>query len=252
MRLEGKAALITGAGSGIGRAAAELFSREGARLVISGRRPEPLEETAAALRAAGGEVTAVPGDVSRAEDARRMIAAVVDAYGKLDVMFCNAGVQHRTNVVDMPEEAYDHLMTVNVKGFFLCAKYGIPEMIKAGGGSIVVNSSTVGLHGMAGANVYAASKGACIALAKSIAHEYGPQGVRANAVCPALVDTEMPRSRVKPGDDWNEALKGYLKDYPLGRIGTPEDIARAVLFLAGDESSWITGVALVLDGGSAI
>ena len=133
-RLEGKAALITGAGSGIGRAAARLFSSEGARLVISGRRPEPLEETAEALREAGGEVLVAPGDVSRSEDAQGMINAVVDAYGKLDVMFCNAGVQHRTTVVDMPEEAYDHLMTVNVKGLFLCAKYATKDARGHGAG----------------------------------------------------------------------------------------------------------------------
>ncbi|HEV8307360.1 MAG TPA: SDR family oxidoreductase [Methylomirabilota bacterium] len=254
MRVAGKRALITGGGTGIGRATAELFAREGARVMVSGRRRAELEETVRLVEKGGGTAALVPGDVSRPADAERMVRETVGAFGGVDILVNNAGILVRNaSVTDVAIEDWDRVIGVDLTGVFLVSRFALLEMVRAGGGGAIVNvSSVAGIVGDPKLAPYNAAKGGVNLLTKNMALDYAPHGIRVNAVCPGRVATPMPMSRLKPGDDWETLLARWGKNIPLGRVGRPEDIARAILFLASEESSWITGTELVIDGGATI
>ena len=253
MRLEGKTALITGAGSGMGRLAAEMFAREGANVIATDISQKGLDETAAMVTkaAGGGDVLALAGDVSNAADVESWVRAGVERFGALHVLYNNAGIfpDSDNSVLDMDEETYRRTMDVNLKGVRLCCKYGIPEIIRAGGGSVVNVASFVALVGCTvPQDAYTASKGAVLALTKSLAVQFGPQHVRVNAICPGPILTPL-LADLFPSEA--EKMK-RLNRIPLGRFGLPEDIVYAALYLASDESSWTTGTEFVVDGGITV
>jgi len=253
MRLKDKVAIITGGGSGIGRATATLFAEEGARVSLAGRKIGPLEETARIVRSRGREALVVPTDVASSKQIQNLVRDTVSEFGKVDILFSNAAYFSRfdrpCNVVDFPEEEWDQLMAVNVKGTFLCAKYCIPEMIKSGGGSIINCSSNAGHVGLRNQAAYNASKGAIELLTKSIALDFAQYNIRANTVCPAMVEVDRNKEEIRQFKQQREPWKDMLRRHPIGRIGKPEDIAPAVVYLASDESSWVTGISLFVDGG---
>ncbi|KUZ72485.1 short-chain dehydrogenase [Burkholderia ubonensis] len=248
-RLQEKAVIVTGGSSGIGRAAALLFAREGARVAIASRRIEEGLAVVEEIRSAGGDAMFVKTDVSRAEDCANAVARTVSEFGRLDVAFNNAGVEaFGKAVADTDEASWDFVVDINLKGVFLSMKYEIPEMLKAGGGSIVNMSSTYGLVASAfGGCAYHASKAGILGLTKAAALEYAKQNVRVNAICPAFVATAMVEKFLDE-THMTDQIKSF---HPIGRLGTEEEIARAVLFLASGESSFMTGTALSVDGGMA-
>jgi NAD(P)-dependent dehydrogenase (short-subunit alcohol dehydrogenase family) len=254
MRLAGKRALVTGGGTGIGRATAELFAREGARVMVSGRRRAELEETVRLCEKAGGTAGLVTGDVAKAEDAERMAKETARALGGIDVLVNNAGIIVRNaTVTSVSIEDWRRVIDIDLHGVFLVSRFALLEMVPAGrGGAIVHVSSVAGIVGDPKLAPYNAAKGGVNLLTKNMALDYAPHGIRVNAVCPGRVWTPMPMSRLKPGDDPEAILAAWGKNIPLGRVGRPEDIAQAILFLAGDESSWITGTTLVVDGGATV
>jgi NAD(P)-dependent dehydrogenase (short-subunit alcohol dehydrogenase family) len=249
MRLEGQVALITGGTSGIGRATAELFAREGARVVITGRDEARGRAVVEGVARDGGVATFMRADVRRAEDCRRAVEETTRAFGRLDILFNNAGVYYPRTVPECSEEEWDETIDVSLKGAFLMSKYALPIMIAAHRGVIIHNSSGWGIQGGDRAAAYCAAKGGLIIMAKAMAIDHGGQGIRVNCICPGDVDTPMlPVEAEIRGLDWATFLaRAAIR--PLGRIGTVEEIAKAVLFLASDESSFMTGAALVVDGG---
>ena len=249
MRLEGKVALITGGGSGIGRASALRFAAEGASIVASDLSEASAVETVAAIREAGGEATAVTGDVVSSDDAKAMVQAGVDAYGKLDVLVNSAGVSGRVEGVSH-EEVWDKVMDVNLKGTYLVSWHAVPEMEAAGGGSIINLASIMALVGYpvgmgGGFNPYNASKGGVLQFTRNLAIDLARKNIRVNCICPGYVETNMTR-RLTENPESYEALKGR---HPMGRLGQPDDIANAALFLASDEAAFVTGAPLIVDGG---
>jgi NAD(P)-dependent dehydrogenase (short-subunit alcohol dehydrogenase family) len=254
MRLAGKRALITGGGTGIGRATAELFAREGAAVMVSGRRTTELAETVRRVAAGGGRAGLVAGDVSSAADAERMVLETVTALGGIDLLVNNAGIIVRNaSVTSVSLEDWERMLRIDLTGVFLVSRFALLEMLKAGqGGSIVHVSSVAGILGDPKLAPYNAAKGGVNLLTKNMALDYAPHGIRVNAVCPGRIWTPMPISRLKPEDDPQEILARWGKNIPLGRVGMPEDVARAILFLASDEAAWITGTWLVVDGGATI
>ncbi len=251
MRLANKTALITGAASGMGRLAAEMFAKEGARIVAADVSEVALEETVSHVKAQGGSIVGVAMDVRSAESVRHGISQGVKAFGKLNVLYNNAGIfpDEDTSVLDTEEKVLDHVLNVNLKGVWNCCKYGIPELIKAGGGSVINIASFVALMGCTvPQDAYTASKGAVLSLTRSLAVQYGRQGVRANAICPGPILTPMLES-LFPSEE--ERLK-RLNRIPLGRFGRAEDVVYAGLYLASDESSWTTGTTFVVDGGITV
>lgn len=248
-RLEGKVCLITGAGSGMGREACLRFAREGAAVAALDLKAEAVENTAGLVRKEGGRVLALRGDVSREEDVRRAVSEAVKAFGALQVLYNNAGIfpQDDHSVVDTDEKVWDRVLAVNVKGVYLVCKHGIPELIKAGGGSIINIASFVALVGCSvPQDAYTASKGAVIALTKSLAVQFGPKGIRSNAVCPGPIETPLLTEWLlkEPAEKAKR-----MNRIPMGRFGRPEDIVSIALYLASDESSWTNGSALLVDGG---
>jgi NAD(P)-dependent dehydrogenase (short-subunit alcohol dehydrogenase family) len=244
---QNKVAIVTGATSGIGRAAAIAYAKEGARVVVAGRRAAEGEETVRLLKAQGGEGFFLATDVSKGAQVKELVDRTMQKLGRLDFAFNNAGVeQGPTPFLEQDEETYDRVMDINVKGVWLSMKYEIPAMLKTGGGSIVNTSSSLGVVGMPGIEIYAASKHAVIGLTKSAAVEFGKQGIRINAVLPAAIETDMLQRFV--GD--NAETRAYMNaKHPIGRIGKPEEIADAVIWLSSSKSSFVTGHSLLVDGG---
>jgi NAD(P)-dependent dehydrogenase (short-subunit alcohol dehydrogenase family) len=249
MRLEGKVALITGGTSGIGSATAMRFAIEGAAVAITGRNPERGEQVVKDIAATGAKALFIRSDVRLSEDCRQAVDQTLEHFGRIDVLFNNAGVFHPKNIPDCTEQEWDETIDSSLKGAFLMSKYTIPSMIENGGGSIIHTSSGWGILGGEKAAAYCAAKGGLIIMAKAMAIDHGPDGIRVNCVCPGDVLTPMlPDDAAKRGMSWDEYAIGAA-DRPLGRIGTAEDIANAVLYLASDEASFVTGEALVVDGG---
>jgi NAD(P)-dependent dehydrogenase (short-subunit alcohol dehydrogenase family) len=247
-RLEGKVALITGAGSGMGRAAAELFASEGAKIVVTDVADEGGNATVDAVRAAGGEATYVRADVSKWADCEAMVRHATDTYGALHVLYNNAGIFPADDggVLDTPESTWDTVMDINLKGVWLGCRAGIPAMIASGGGSIVNVASFVALMGAATAQIaYTSSKGGVLSMTREIAVEYARQGIRANALCPGPIRTPLLEELLS--DPARRARR--LVHIPMGRLGRPEELAKAALFLASDDASFMTGASLVVDGG---
>jgi NAD(P)-dependent dehydrogenase (short-subunit alcohol dehydrogenase family) len=248
MRLDGKVALITGGASGMGRVASALFAREGAKVVLTDVADEAGEATAAEIRDAGGEAAYVHADVSREADAKTMVDAAVDRFGGLHVLYNNAGVMlPEDGSVDATDERiWDITLGVNVKGVAFGCKYGVPAMIASGGGSIVNVASFVAWMGAATSQTaYTTSKGAVLAMTREIAVEYARRGVRCNALCPGPIETPLLMQLLS--DDAKRQRR--FVHIPMGRLGQAEEIARAALFLAGDDSSFMTGASLIVDGG---
>jgi len=249
MRLAGKVALITGGTSGIGRATGVLFAREGARVAITGRDEVRGRVVLHEIKSAGSEGVFIRADVRLADDCRRAVDEALKAFRKIDILFNNAGVFFPHTVPDCPEEEWDQTIDVNLKGAYLMSKFALPHMIAQRSGVIVNNSSGWGLVGGDAAAAYCASKGGVVLLTKAMAIDHGRQGIRVNCICPGDVETPMlPEDARQRGLSWEEYLKGAAAR-PLGRIGKPEEIARAVLFLASEEASFMTGSSLVVDGG---
>lgn len=248
MRLQGKIALITGGGTGIGRAIAEVFAKEGAKVAVSGRRNKPLETLAHAI---GEQALAVQADVTEEASVKQMVATVINQWGGIDILVNNAAViTSRTALMDTPTEDWDKMTEINVRGIFLVCKAALPHMIEQGAGAIINIASVAGHRGQPANSAYSTTKGAVMNLTRSIAVDYGPRGIRCNSISPALVRTEMAETRLKPGDNWDKrAAKEWIPHYPLGRIGKPEDIAYGALYLASDEASWVSGIDLTMDGG---
>jgi NAD(P)-dependent dehydrogenase (short-subunit alcohol dehydrogenase family) len=245
-RFAGRGILVTGAGSGIGRAAAQLFAKDGGRLIVVDQDEGEAEATATSIREAGGEALALGADVSREADCRAMVERALDAYGRLHVAFNNAGVgASGFAVADEEEVTWSRLIDVNLKGIFLGMKYQIPAMIGAGGGAIVNTASVAGLVGERGIGAYSASKHGVVGLTRTAALDYIGQGVRINAVCPGATRTRLLANWFQ--DPQVEAF--ILSRHPIGRIAEPEEIARVVLFLASDDASYIVGQAIAVDGG---
>ena len=249
MRLDGKVALITGGNSGIGAATAKLFAAEGAAVAITGRNKERGEQTVNDIVASGGEAGWRRSDVCIAKECRDAVDQTLERFGKIDVLFNNAGVFHPRTIPECTEEEWDETIDSSLKGAFLMSKYTLPSMIEQGSGSIIHTSSGWGVLGGDKAAAYCAAKGGLIVMAKAMAIDHGPQGIRVNCVCPGDVLTPMlPDDAAKRGLAWEDYEKDAA-DRPLGRIGAALDIANAALFLACDESSFVTGESLVVDGG---
>ena len=252
MRLQGKVALITGAGSGIGRATAVRFAAEGARVVASDISEAGASETAAIVEEAGGEATAIGGDVVSSTDAKAMAQAAIDAYGRLDALVNSAGVSGRIDLGEgaTHEDVWDKVMDVNMKGTYLVSWHSVPEMEAAGGGSIINIGSIMSLVGYAvgmtnGFSPYNPSKGAVLQFTRNLAVDLASKGIRVNCICPGYVETNMTRILT----DVPESYEFLKQRHPIGRLGQPEDIANAALFLASDESAFVTGTPLIVDGG---
>jgi len=247
-RLAGKVALITGGGTGIGRGTALAFAREGAKVAVAGRRVEKLQEVVGEIQAVGGEAIAVVCDVSRGVDAQNAVRKVAEAFGKLNILVNNAGVLSVSTIEEIPEDEWDRLIGANLKGPFLMCRAALPEFRKVGGGAIVNVGSVLGLVAMKKRAAYCASKGGVTLLTKAIAIDHGHENVRANCICPSIVETELV-SQLFNTPDGDRAKRERLATIPLGRMGRPADIAELAVYLASDESSWLTGAAIPLDGG---
>jgi NAD(P)-dependent dehydrogenase (short-subunit alcohol dehydrogenase family) len=243
-RLDGKVALITGAGMGMGQAAALLFAKEGAKVTVVDWKAEAGEETVKAIKKAGGEAIFIKADVSKAEDAQNMVKTTVKTYGKLDVIYNNAAILGRAAFTEnITEEEWDKIMAVNLKGVWLGMKYAIPEMLKRGKGSIINTASQCGDRGTRNLGAYCATKGGVLALTRVTAMELAKKNIRVNALNPGIIATPMVLASPK------EEQEGFAAVIPQGRLGRPEEVAYAALFLASDESSHVTGHTLVVDGG---
>ncbi len=247
--LKKKVALITGGASGIGRATAMLFAREGAAVVIADINAQGGEEVVQEIKSTGRKALFVACDVTQAEDCQRAVEAAVTTFGGLDILFNNAGIIRRADVLHTTETEWDRVMEVNVKSIFLMSKYAIPQMEKRGGGAIINTSSGWGLKGGGNAVSYCASKGAVTNMTRAMAIDHGRQGIRVNSVCPGDTDTPMLRNEARQLGQPEQEFMAEAAARPLGRYGTPEEIAETVLFLASDAASYITGAALVVDGG---
>jgi NAD(P)-dependent dehydrogenase (short-subunit alcohol dehydrogenase family) len=252
-RLTGKTALITGAGQGIGRSTAQIFAREGAKLFIIGRSLDKLNAVAEEINRAGpSQAMAMKADVTDPMQVKEAVKAMIEAFGRIDILINNAGVALTRPFTETSLEDIDFLININVKGIVLTSQAVIPHMAKSGGGSIVHDASNAGIVGRPWQAVYGASKAAVISLTKSMALSLASQNIRVNCVCPGSIDTPMLRNALSKGGNFEESWRRTEMVTPLGRIGDPEDIAYATLFLACDESKFITGVSLPVDGGRTV
>jgi NAD(P)-dependent dehydrogenase (short-subunit alcohol dehydrogenase family) len=250
-RVDGKVALVTGGASGIGRATALAFAREGAKLIIADMNEDGGQQTVHMITEKGGEATFVQVDVTSASAVEAMIAKTVETYGRLDCAHNNAGISgrgiagtHGALTADYPEERWQQVIAVNLTGVWLCMKYEIPQMLHQGGGTIVNTASAAGLVGTRGTAAYVASKHGVVGLTKTAALEYAQQGIRVNCVCPGMVQTPMTESRLR-----DPALQAQIRARPMGRVGTPEEVAEAVVWLCSDAASFVTGHTMTVDGG---
>jgi len=248
-RLKDKVCIVTGGGSGIGRATALLFAREGAQLAIADKRKDAAQAVSQDCARQGVTAIAIEMDVAKAADARRMVDETTEAFGRLDVLVNNAGYGIAGSVVDTEEQAWDDLMSVNVRGVFLCAKFAIPAMKANGGGVIVNTASVVAAVGIRNRAAYCASKGAVAALTRAIAMDHVGDGIRCNAVAPGTIDTPYFSEILAKSPDAAAIRHGLEQRQLMGRLGTPEEIAAGILFLASEESRFATGSILTLDGG---
>ena len=249
-RLDGKVAIITGSARGQGQAAARLFAREGARVVVTDVNVVGGQETVRSITDAGGEAVFQATDVSKATEVEALVQTAVRTYGGLHILYNNAAIWAGRGldnfVTELSEEGWAHILAINLTGVFLCCKYGIPALIDAGGGSVINTASVAGIAGSRNrSHAYSASKGGVVALTRAMAMAYARNGVRVNAICPGGVDTPM----IAPMLDTANRRERSAASHPLGRLGTPEDIAQFALYLAADESSWVTGGIFPIDGG---
>jgi NAD(P)-dependent dehydrogenase (short-subunit alcohol dehydrogenase family) len=247
MRLKGKVSIVTGGASGIGRATALTFAREGSHVVLSDIDEKKGAETLEEVKNLGAEAIFIKTDVSKEEEIKQLMNEAVTAFGGIDILFNNAGVgNENVRLADLTVDEWDRVVDINLKGVFLGMKFAIPEMIKRGGGSIINTSSLLGFKGKKYLAPYNASKGGVILLTQNAAVEYGTKGIRVNAVAPGVIDTSIV-------DHWREderVWNAVTKSNALGRVGSPEEVANAVLFLASDEASYITGTSILVDGGA--
>ncbi len=249
-RLDGRVAVITGASSGFGAAIARLFAQAGARLALVARRVDRLREVAAALNVTGDRVLIAPADVTDESQVRRTIDLTLERFGRLDALVNNAGIISRTPVAEIQEGDWDQMMAVNLKGPFLCCKHALPHMIAQRDGRIVNLASYLGLFaGSGGTPAYNVSKGGLVMLTRSIAVKHGPDGVRANAVCPGFIKTELNQDVIDGAPDPVAKEREIASAYPLRRLGAPDDVAYAALYLVSDASNWVTGACLMVEGG---
>lgn len=243
MRLNGKVAIITGGTFGIGESTALLFGKEGAKVVIAGRNMEKGEMVVNQIKEQGGDAIFVKTDVAKEEDVIKLVRETEDTFGKVDILFANAGVGAMGDIHETSLEDWNFMISVDLTGVFLCSKHAIPAMLKNGGGSIINCASILGHVGQPSVSAYAAAKGGVVNMTRSAAVTYASKGIRVNAVCPGYIDTPML-------ENLDDSMKKHLESlHPIGRLGKPEEVANAVLFLASDESSFVTGANLLVDGG---
>lgn len=253
--LKDRVAVITGSGRGQGLAAAQLFAAEGARVVINDLDQITVDQAVEAIKRMGGEAVGAVGDVSNGEDVQGMFQAARSAFGGIDILYNNAGIGYSAtprmgigmgNILDCTEDDWRRIIDINLGGVFLCMKYGVPHLIERGGGVIINTASIAALRGGRNAHAYTASKGGVVALTRSVAVTYGPQGIRANTICPGVIDTEMIQEHLLPSEERRAAV---AQNTPVGRVGTADDIANMALFLASDAASFVTGQTIAVDGG---
>ena len=248
-RLAGKVALITGGGTGIGRATALAFACQGANVAVAGRRLEKVKEVAGEIKKQGGAALALQCDVTRAKDAERTVAETAKKFGKVNVLVNNAGTLSVSTVDTISEEDWDRVITVNLKGPFLMSRAALKEFRKVGGGAIVNIGSVLGLVAMKDRAAYCASKGGVTMLTKAMALDHAHENVRVNCICPSIVETELVKGLFDDSEQGRRLKQSRVGTIPLGRFGKPMDVAELAVFLASEESSWITGAAIPLDGG---
>ena len=248
-RVAGKAAIVTGAGTGIGRAIALALAREGAKVAVAGRRREKLGEVAQAIRQAGGEALVTVCDVSSEADSYRAVKDAEEAFGHVNVLVNNAGALSVSTVESISVEEWDRLMATNLKGPFLMSRAVLPAMRQAGGGAIVNVGSVLGLVAMKDRAAYCASKGGVTMLTKAMALDHAQEKIRVNCICPAIVETDLIRELFSKSEEGRRARDTRLATLPLGKFGKPDDVAELAVFLASEESSWMTGTAIPVDGG---
>jgi NAD(P)-dependent dehydrogenase (short-subunit alcohol dehydrogenase family) len=248
-RLAGKSALISGGGTGIGQAIALAFAREGAQVAVAGRRKEKLDETLHLLQQAGYSALALECDVTKAADTQRVVKSAEDAFGKVNVLVNNAGALSVSTVENITEEDWDRVMATNVKGPFLMSRAALPAMRRAGGGSIINVGSVLGIVAIRDRAAYCASKGGVSMLTKAMALDHAQDNIRVNCVCPSIVESDMTRNLFAETEVGQQARESRLASIPLGRFGKPADIAGLTVFLASEESSWMTGTVIPVDGG---
>jgi NAD(P)-dependent dehydrogenase (short-subunit alcohol dehydrogenase family) len=249
MKLSERVAIVTGAASGIGRASALAFAREGAKVVVADRNNLGGEETVAAITANGHEACFVHVDVSKESDIQRMIEGTIARWNRLDILFNNAGIVLVKQIEDMSEEEWDRVMSINVKAAFFAIKHAVPHMRLGGGGTILNTGSIASFTGQLGTPAYSASKGAIALLTKSLALDLGRDRIRVNCVCPGITDTPMLREHLGHGSEGEARIKSRLSRVPLGQMLSPEDVARAALYLVSDDSAGITGILHIVDAG---
>ncbi|MBI5950314.1 MAG: SDR family oxidoreductase [Chloroflexi bacterium] len=251
MRFDGKVAIITGGTSGIGLATAELLLAEGARVILMARNPIRGKEAVKRITSAGGQGIFIQGDVSVAADCQQCVMTAVETYGRLDILFNNAGIIHvNRNLVETTEEEWDATLNSNLKGIFWMSKYAIPHIAK-NGGAIVNNASIFGLVGGSGVAAYCAAKGGVINLTKAMAIDHAGQNIRVNCICPGSVDTPLLENEMNDLGGVEVQLPKFASRHPMNRIASPKEIARAVVYLVSDDASFVTGAALPVDGGRA-